>query len=49
MSGKVHMVMGYADNEAFNAILNKTENSWVEIEEVEGRNDVVLMHELNKM
>lgn len=41
--------MGYVDNDAFGAILKNTESSWVEIEEVEGRSDIVLMHELNRM
>uniref|UniRef100_A0A3Q4BNS3 Uncharacterized protein n=1 Tax=Mola mola TaxID=94237 RepID=A0A3Q4BNS3_MOLML len=49
LRGRVHMVMGYVDNDAFGAILKNTESSWVEIEEVEGRSDIVLMHELNRI
>lgn len=45
--GRVNVFMGYTDNDVFNAILKKTDSSWIEITK-SGASEV-LMVEYNKM
>lgn len=47
MFGRTHIIMGYADCEPFNSILNITDSSWVEITK-SGENGLVMM-EGNKL
>lgn len=47
--GKMHFIAGYTNNDAFKAILNITDNSWVEFSEVPGNPEELVMFESNKL
>lgn len=49
MLGRMYFIMGYTDNDFFKSILNKTDNSWVQISESPDNKDQLDMFESNKL
>lgn len=49
MSGKMHFIMGYTDNDVFKGILNSTDSSWVQISEVPDDPKTLNMFESNRL
>lgn len=45
----MHFIAGYTDIDAFKAILNITDSSWIEIKEVPGKPEELVMFESNKL
>lgn len=45
----MHFIAGYTDIDAFKAILNITDSSWVEFTEVPGNPEELVMFESNKL
>lgn len=49
ISGKMHFIMGYIDNDFFKSILSKTNSSWIQISEVPDDPKTLNMFESNRM
>ncbi|CAJ1084232.1 uncharacterized protein LOC110002072 [Xyrichtys novacula] len=49
MFGKMHFLMGFVENEVFNAILKVTDSSWVNISQSSASPNELLMTEGNKL